>query len=252
MSTTANFFIEVRNGKSGKWELVTALYPYTPRKIERVVDGKLETIISKPDISFSDFNGDYDMFTKFWQQGSVRDMFNSMMVTTAVSKRGLPVDISDGAKAWFDEQQEKVEKENQEYFEKYGEKRTWGGKWWFNESYATLDELWKVFDKMFDEWKTRTRKVMNESWTNSKLVKKMDEVLYAVQHPDKPKPKKVKTEVDDDDTNYYEEDVTYQLEEDVFDVFNIYAFIRTINTFVECLTGDWHSDTDIRVVTYSD
>ena len=74
---------------------------------------------------------------------------------------------------------------------------------------------------------------------------------YVLQ--DKPKQKKkVKTEVDEDDTNYYEEDVTYQLEEDVFDVFNIYAFIRIINTFVECLTGDWHSDTDIRVVTYSD
>ena len=106
---------------------------------------------------------------------------------------------------------------------------------------------------MFDEWKARTRKVMNESWTNSKLVKKMDEVLYTIQHPDKPKQKKkVKTEVDEDDINYYEEDVTYQLEEDVFDVFNFYAFIKIISTFVACLTGDWHSDSNIRVVTYSD
>ena len=251
MSTTANFFIEVKNNKTGKWGLLTALYPYVPQKIERVVDGKLETIISKPYMSCE--QGDYDIFTKFWQQGSVRDLFNNMMINSSVAKRGLPSDISSGANAWFNEQQERIEKENQEYFEKYGEKRTWGGKWWFNESYATLDELWKVFDKMFDEWKARTRKVMNESWTNSKLVKKMDEVLYAVQHPDKPKQKKmVKTEVDEDDINYYEEDVTYQLEEDVFDVFNIYAFIRTINTFVECLTGDWHSDSNIRIVTYSD
>lgn len=246
MSTTSNFFIEVR--KDDKWQLLYALYPYEPRKVEIVKDGKIETVVSEP--YMKDINNvELDCFTKFWQQGSVRDLFNNMMINTHLAKRGLPQDISDGAKAWFDKQLVEIEREKKEYKEKYGKEKTWGGKWWFNESYATLSELRKVFDKMYEDWKDRTLRLVDDKWKNSIIVQRLDALDAKI---DKALGGEVK-ENESQEEGYYEEDIEYAFGDDLFDVMNVYAFIQTIRQFVESLTSShWYNDENIRIVTYSD
>jgi hypothetical protein len=246
MSTTSNFFIEVR--KDDKWHLLYALYPFEPRKIERVIDGKIETIDAKP-YTTCENNVGYDRFIKFWKQGSVRDLFNNMMINSPVAKRGLPKDISEEVRTWFDEKLAEVEEEKNRYKEKYGEERPWSGKWWYSESYATLPELWKVFDKMYEEWKARTLRLVDDKWKNSVIVQRLDAIDVKID-------KALGGEVKENETHeegYYEEDIEYAFGDDLFDVMNVYAFIQTVRQFVESLTSShWYNDENIRIVTYSD
>lgn len=259
MSTTSCFFIEVQ--KKGKWELLYALYPFEDRETTVIVDGKVETTKAKPYVLDENHVG-YDRFIKFWKQGSVRDLFNNMMINSPLAKRGLPTDVSDGVKAWFDEQYAIIDKENRDYKEKYGIEKTWGGKWWYNESYATVAELWEALNKSFEMWKKQLLRLFDKKFENCIVMDKLNDIdkkvnLLVKKHTlpslhDKLPKTQEKEEDNDSECACYEEDIDYMFEDELYDVMNLYAFIQTVEQFAESLTGDFISDVNIRVVTYTD
>lgn len=248
MSTTSNFFIEVRKGD--KWHLLYALYPFEPRKAYKVIDGRIETIDAKPYTTCENGIG-YDRFIKLWKQGSVRDLFNNMMINSPIAKRGLPDDISEDVKSWFDEKLAEVEEEKRKYKEKYGEERSWSGKWWYNESYATVSELWKAYDGMYNNWKERTLRLVDDKWKNSVIIKRLDAIDEKL---DATLGKEVEKKESEEVTDYcsYEEDIEYAFGDDLYDVMNLYAFIMTVEQLAESLNTNWYNDSDIRIITYTD
>ena len=246
MSTTTNFFIETKDKETGKWKLLTAYIPFKPKSDQHYSYKEQQWIKedARPDAVTID-GLELERYSGYlWQQGHVRDMFTHSLSQADFIDRGLPDDISEGAKEWFDNALAKEEEQNKEYFEVYGEKRFWGGKWWYSETYVTLQELEDEYDKQYKDWCERLKKAFKGKYLDSVLMKKMDEVIATVKGT---KPKRKKSE----DEECYNEDITYMLEEEIYDLLQLWSFKNNIDTLVECLTGEYYTSSNIRVIAYS-
>lgn len=253
MSSYANFFIEVKNKENGKWELLKGYYPFVQKEY---TDYELDMPVKKlsePDLICADGSGLTKM-GRLWRQGTVRDLFSrSYFNDTELADRGFPADMSEDAKAYFDAKLKKIEDENEAYFAKYGQKKTWGGKWWWGESYVTLSELEGIFDKKLEKWKNDLKKYYSKKLTNSILVKKNDELYNLVNKVLETvggKPKKERKVVTDkeeiDDVEGY---IDYLLDEEIWDLFQIHSFFTSVNDITEILTNDGAS---VRLIVWCD
>ena len=251
MSSQANFFIEVRNTETGKWEKLKAYYPFK-KQTYKAYDSDNAQWYDKdttPDLEAGDKA--FTEIHKLWRQGSVRDMFSrSMLNESNFYNRGLPSDLSDEVKAWFDRELAEQARKDKEYEEKYGSKPFGAGKWWWGESYATLSELEEHFDKIRENWEKNVRKEL----TNIKKVSDYNKIFSAINDVLKAvgsTPKKVKDEgFTKEDLEGAEEALDFYLTEEIFDVFNLWAFIQSIQDIVESLSNDSVSNSDIRVIVY--
>lgn len=252
MSSQANFFIEVRNTETGKWEKLKAYYPFKKRTYKAYDDVNAQWYDkdTTPDLEAGE-RGFTEMH-KLWKQGSIRDLFSSrtMFIDNKFSDRGLPDDLSDDVRAWFDRELAEQQRKDKEHEEKYGSKPFGAGKWWWGESYATLSELEEHFDKIRENWEKNVRKEL----TNIKKVSDYNKIFSAINDVLKAvggTPKKVKDEgFTKEDLECAEEGLDYYLTEEIFDVFNLWAFICAIEDIVEAFSNGLVSSSDIRVIVY--
>lgn len=244
MSVTTDFFIEFKDKESGKWKLLTAYFPFkkSTTQLYSNIEEKWVTEETKPDAITTDGLELQCYDGGLWQQGHVRDMFTHSLSQADFADRGIPDDISEGAKKWFDEALAKQEQMDKDYFEKHGEKRTWGGKWWYSETHVTLQELNREFDKQYNDWCNNLKNDFQEKYLDSELMKKMDEVIATV------KGTKIKKKKNEDD-NF--DNTEYLLGDEFFDLLQLWSFIGKISTLVECFSNDYYSDDEIRVIAYS-
>lgn len=253
MSTYANFFIEVK--KNGKWELLQGYYPFEEKEhTEYDFEGKPRKIRTVPDLVCT--NGiKLSKAEYLWRQGHVRDIFSSSYFNSAgLASRGLPEDVSYGVRELFNERMKKIEAEKAQYFEKYGQEKTWGGKWWWGETYATLDEMRNVLEKEYDAWKQNLLKAIDDKFTDSVLLKKSNEiydlvndVLNAVNGKKKGKKKAAKP---DEEYDYPSERIDELIGDEIFDLLALNSFIVTIESVCELLTGEY--DNEIRIIVWLD
>ena len=165
MGTYANFLIEAKL-PDGEWHLLTG---YVPFKEETVTTYDFEGKPIKSN-SVPDFWNEKGVQLKkadisLCLQGYVRDLFsNTYFNNSNLNSRGFPADMSEGAKSIFDKKLKKIEADNKAYFEKYGVEKTWGGKWWWGESYATIDELEELLNKNIKKWQADIKKAIEENF----------------------------------------------------------------------------------------
>ena len=253
MSTYANFFIEVK--KNGKWELLQGFYPFDERE-QTVYDfeGKPTKIISTPDVICT--NGlKLSKAKNLWRQGHVRDIFScSYFNNHGLASRGMPDDMSEGVREFFNERMEKIEAEKKAYFEKYGQEKTWGGKWWWGETYATLDEMRSIFDKEYDVWKRNLLKAIDDKLNDSILLKKSDEIYNLVNEVlgivGGKKKREKKITVSKEELDYPSERIDELIDDEVFDLMSLDSFISAIESICELLTDD--SNNEARIIVWLD
>lgn len=253
MGTYANFLIEVKDTSDSKWRLLDGYYPFLQKEESYYENEQWVKKVSEPDLVCT--SGEkLTKANRLWRQGSIRDIFSdSYFNDTHLNHRGLPVDISEGAKAIFDEKMAKIEKEQQEYREKYGMEKPFGGKWWWGESYATMAELEKLFESELEKWKANLKKQIEKKFKDEILYKKSDEIFNLLNDVlvkvggDKKKEKKVK--IDKDEIGAADETIDYLLEEDIWDIFNIHSFVQTVNEICDLLTNDYY---EARVIVWLD
>ena len=253
MGTYANFFIEAKI--NGKWELVKGYHQFQQKECTKFdFEGVPHKYFSEPDLKCTD-GASLTKCESLWRQGYIRDIFsNSYYNEGNLANRGFPKDMSAEIKEIFDEKYKRIEDEKAEYFGKYGVEKTWGGKWWWGETYATLDELRGLFDKKYEEWKREINESINAKLTDSILVKKNDELfnllndVFVAVGGKKKKEKKIK--VSKEDTDYPSERIDYLLEDELFDLMSLNSFIGNIEAICELLSYDESSD--IRVIVWLD
>lgn len=254
MGTYANFFIEVKDKESGKWRPLKGFYPFKQEKETIVKNDEVVERITKPDLTCADGTALSKMH-KLWRQGTIRDLFsNGYFNGSNLNGRGFPDDISEEVKSYFDTKLKEVEEEKKAYFEKYGTEKTWGGKWWWGESFATLAELNSLFEERFEKWKKNVKDSYEKQYKNATLTKKADElfnlgneILKAVGG--KPhKDRKIKEKEEDVENAEY---IEYLFEEDIWDIFNLYSFNRTVEDLCELL-NNYNDYDNIRVIVWMD
>lgn len=255
MGTYANFLIEAKL-PDGEWHLLTG---YVPFKEETVTTYDFEGKPIKSN-SVPDFWNEKGVQLKkadisLCLQGYVRDLFsNTYFNNSNLNSRGFPADMSEGAKSIFDKKLKKIEADNKAYFEKYGVEKTWGGKWWWGESYATIDELEELLNKNIKKWQADIKKAIEEILVDSVLVKKNDELFNLVNKVleavggKKAKEKRIK--IPNENTDDPQERLEYLIEDKFYDILSLNSLVSSVRDICDIVTDVSYKE--IRVIVWLD
>ena len=243
MSTTAYFLIEYKDKAEQKWKRLKAYFPFKEEKWTHEYCGEIVEEKTTPKLLLNDGNG-LSCFEELSYQGRIRDIFTVGYYDTGFKDRGLPSDISEDSKFFFDNWSAKIAAENEEYFKKYGVKRSWyfNNKCWWGESYATLDELNGFFETEMNSFRSSLEEAMKKKYFDTVMMQKMNEVLATIKGT---KVRKKKNE-----ELYADEEIEYLFEEKIYDIMHLNSFIATVSTLVGRFTNEYYNEKDIRVICY--
>ena len=255
MGTYANFFIEAKLS-DGKWHLLRGYVPFEEKTVTTYdFEGKPVKSTSTPDLTCDNGVKLQETDISLCLQGYVRDLFsNTYFNESGLNSRGFPDDMSVEAKSIFDKKLERIETEKKAYFEKYGVEKTWGGKWWWGESYATITELEDLLGTTITKWQNRVKKAVGKILNDSVLVKKNDELFNLVNKVletvggKKLKEKKIK--IPNENTDNPEEHLDYLLEDEFYDILSLNSLISSVRDICDIVTDVSYKE--IRVIVWLD
>lgn len=228
MSTYLTRFLEVKNKKTGKWELVKCYKKFYKMQVYT----KEGWIDNKPD-----FNVDgVDMTVEFSYECNnacaLRQYFSDSWGNEYTDKdyglngRGMPDDISEELKDYLTK--EKVE----------------NGYWGL--THCTLKEL---IDVMNQEKKLYFEKIKNKIQGNSKdeLVARLDHVL---EEMNKPLENRQKFKAEEKEEKYYEDSLEYLYEEMCWGWESLNDEVTRIQYILDELNNFWEGESNARIIVY--
>lgn len=255
MGTYANFLIEAKLS-DGEWHLLRGYVPFEEKIVTTYdFEGKPVKSNSTPDLTCDNGVKLQEADISLCLQGYVRDLFsNTYFNESGLNSRGFPDDMSVEAKSIFGKKLERIEAEKKAYFEKYGVEKTWVGKWWWGESYATIGELEELLNKNIKKWQADIKKVIEEILADSVLVKKNDELFNLVNKVleavggKKVKEKRIK--IPNENTDDPQERLDYLIEDEFYDILSLNSLVSSVRDICDIITDVSYKE--IRVIVWLD
>ena len=228
MSTYLTRFLEIKNKKTGKWELVKCYKKFYKTQI--YVDGKW--IDNKPDFTVNGRDMSIKPYYSCDNACSLRQYFSDSYANEftdedyGFSDRGMPDDISEELKDYLTK-----EKDEDGY---------WGL------THCTLKEL---IDVMNQEKKLYFEKIKNKIQGNGKdeLVARLDHIL---EEMNKPLENRQKFKAEEKEEEYYEDSLEYLYEEMCWGWESLNDEVTRIQYILDELNNFWEGESNARIIVY--
>ena len=228
MSTYLTRFLEIKNEKTGKWELVKRYKKFYKMQVYT----KEGWVDNKPDFTANGRDMSIEPYYACDNACSLRQYFSDSYANEFTDKdyelgeRGIPEDISEELKNYLTK-----EKDEDGY---------WGL------THCTLKDL---IDVMNQEKKLYFEKIKNKIQGNGKdeLVARLDHIL---EEMNKPLENRKKFKAEEKEEEYYEDSLEYLYEEMCWGWESLNDEVTRIQYILDELNNFWEGESNARIIVY--
>lgn len=228
MSTYLTRFLEIKNEKTGKWELVKRYKKFYKMQVYT----KEGWVDNKPDFTANGRDMSIEPYYACDNACSLRQYFSDSYANEftdedyGLSERGIPEDISEELKNYLTKEKDEC------------------GYWGL--THCTLKEL---IDVMNQEKKLYFEKIKNKIQGNGKdeLVARLDHIL---EEMNKPLENRKKFKDAEKEEEYYEDSLEYLYEEMCWGWESLNDEVTRIQYILDELNNYWEGESNARIIVY--
>lgn len=176
-------------------------------------------------------NGDGEIASTYeydYSQGALRDYFSSSLSPYGeYMERGLPKDVSDECKSYFEDL---FSKENC-----FARSLTW----------VTVSELCDILEKEKSQYFEKYREAISSKYENT-IQSKLDIILDILKWGDRGQKAKEEDWIEED----YREDMSYYEGDRFWEIASLSSEIDLCRDLSHIFTGEFYDDSEIRIIMY--